>query len=153
MIDDDKEYEVERLEAARQLKNGTWEWRVKWKGYDEITWETEENLANASDLIKEFWETHDKAEYSYLSLRPSNSLELTTPRALERITKDFPFIKRSEDIAEIIAPLKKANGEIYYWVKPQSESGYKTVLLPAKFLHTHCQELLIEFFENSVRLN
>lgn len=150
---DDGEYEVERLEAAKQLKDGTWEWHVKWKGYDEITWENEENLANASDLIKEFWETHDKADYSYLSLRPKNTLELTTPRALDRITRDFPMIKSSDDIAEIIAPLKKKNGSVYYWVKPTEASSYKTVLIPAKFLHTHCPEMLIDFLESSVRLN
>ena len=34
--DDSNEYEVHRVVGARRLDDGSWEWRVRWKGWGEV---------------------------------------------------------------------------------------------------------------------
>ncbi len=50
------EYEVERLLAVRSVR-GRKEYLCHWKGYGswEDSWEPEGNLANAQELLAEFW--------------------------------------------------------------------------------------------------
>ena len=49
-----REYEVERiLDEEGSMKKGNKRYLVKWKGYDESSWEPEA-LINAPDLITEF---------------------------------------------------------------------------------------------------
>jgi len=52
IIEGEKEYEVERLLNKRR-KQEKWEYSVRWKEYiaEEDTWEKEENLKNAKELI------------------------------------------------------------------------------------------------------
>ena len=48
-------YEVEAIINDRwNARSKRHEWRVKWKGYTEATWEPLENLAGCSDLLKEY---------------------------------------------------------------------------------------------------
>lgn len=53
---DEPEYEVERLLAVRHVR-GRKEYLCHWKGYGswEDSWEPEENLANAQELLRAFW--------------------------------------------------------------------------------------------------
>ena len=53
---DEVEYEVERILAVRSVR-GRKEYLCHWKGYGswEDSWEPEENLANAQELLAEFW--------------------------------------------------------------------------------------------------
>jgi len=39
-------------------KGTSWEYKVNWKGWDakNITWEAEENMVKANDLVKQYWE-------------------------------------------------------------------------------------------------
>src|SRR6266542_4295916 len=43
-------------------RQGTWrtEYQVKWKGYEDMTWEPEENLENAQDIIADYWTRQKK---------------------------------------------------------------------------------------------
>jgi hypothetical protein len=54
-VDGIKEYEVEKVLNSR-IRRKKLEYLVDWKGYDisERTWEPLENLANSTDLIKQF---------------------------------------------------------------------------------------------------
>ena len=47
------EYEIEKV-LKKRLRKGKPEYFVKWKGYDETTWEPLENLKNAKSLIDKF---------------------------------------------------------------------------------------------------
>ncbi len=56
--DGGEEYEVERLLAVRTTR-GRKEYLVHWKGYGswEDSWEPEENLENAQELLRAFWKS------------------------------------------------------------------------------------------------
>jgi len=51
--EEDDEYEVEKILDKRR-KKGIIQYLVKWLGYDETTWEPEENLENCRKLVEEF---------------------------------------------------------------------------------------------------
>lgn len=38
----------------KQLINGQLKYQVKWKGFDETTWEVEDNVKKYKELIEEF---------------------------------------------------------------------------------------------------
>ena len=61
IINDEEEYEVEEVVNSR-LHCGKLQFLVKWKGYDEKTWEPHDNLVpNANDVIKDFYKKHPGA--------------------------------------------------------------------------------------------
>ena len=47
------EYEVEKV-LEKRFRKGRVEYFVKWKNYDETTWEPSINLTNVQDLIEKF---------------------------------------------------------------------------------------------------
>merc|ERR1712079_914709 len=51
--EEDEEYEVEEVLKKRHRK-GKVQYYVKWKNYEEWTWEPLDNLANAKSLIEKF---------------------------------------------------------------------------------------------------
>ena len=57
------EYEVEKI-LDKRFRKGRAEYFVKWKHYDETTWEPLKNLGNIDDLIEEF----DNREVSSVNL-------------------------------------------------------------------------------------
>jgi hypothetical protein len=61
-VEDHPEYEVEEIMQTRKRGRGM-QFLVKWKGYDhtEDTWEPRRNLANAQDLIDEFYQRNPAA--------------------------------------------------------------------------------------------
>jgi hypothetical protein len=46
-------YEVERVESHKKGKS-RYDYCVKWEGYEDVTWEKEDNLANTS-ILTEYW--------------------------------------------------------------------------------------------------
>ncbi len=56
----EEEYEVEVLLAHRWLPDGSIQYLVKWAGYptSASTWQTEADLANAPDCLREYKEAH-----------------------------------------------------------------------------------------------
>ena len=52
-IGDADEWEVERILRHRGTKNISYQ--VKWKGYEDPTWEPEINLQNAQEAVAEYW--------------------------------------------------------------------------------------------------
>ena len=58
------EYEVEKVLQKRQRK-GKSEYFVKWKDYDETTWEPPENLENAKSLIDKFEQEQVRGKQNY----------------------------------------------------------------------------------------
>ena len=57
LINGQQEWEVEQIIQHRKIcaHKGTWqtEFQVKWKGYEDLTWEPEEHLDHAQDLLSD----------------------------------------------------------------------------------------------------
>jgi hypothetical protein len=53
IIDGEPEWEIERITGHRGKKNR--HYHVKWRGYDEMTWEPEENLRHSRESIDDYW--------------------------------------------------------------------------------------------------
>ncbi len=64
LIEGQEEWEIERIVRHKKQRGcqGTWrtEYQVKWKGYEDMTWEPEENLENAQDIIANYWTRQKK---------------------------------------------------------------------------------------------
>ena len=64
LIEGQEEWEIERIIRHKKQRGhqGTWqtEYQVKWKGYEDMTWEPEENLENAQDIIADYWTRQKK---------------------------------------------------------------------------------------------
>jgi len=64
LVEGHEEFEVERILRHRKIRGPkkTWktEFQVQWKGYEEPTWEPEENLTNAKDVISDYWTRQTK---------------------------------------------------------------------------------------------
>ena len=53
IVEDEGVYEVEKV-LEKRFRKGRAEYFVKWKNYDETTWEPLKNLTNVKDLIDKF---------------------------------------------------------------------------------------------------
>jgi hypothetical protein len=53
IIEGEPEWEIERVMGHRGKKNR--HYHVKWRGYDEMTWEPEDNLRNSRESIDDYW--------------------------------------------------------------------------------------------------
>ncbi len=53
LIEGEPEWEVERIIKHKGTKNIRYQ--VKWKGYDEMTWEPKDNLRNSKESISDYW--------------------------------------------------------------------------------------------------
>ena len=58
-VDDDTEWEVERIEEHRGVGQRR-EFLVKWKGYPKATWTKEGNLTNCDKVLKEYWQRQSR---------------------------------------------------------------------------------------------
>jgi len=47
-----------KFSLAEEITKGIPQYRVKWKGYDDQTWEPIENLKNAQELVKDYDRQH-----------------------------------------------------------------------------------------------
>ena len=55
-IDQHEEWEIERILRHRKFRNGTYKFQILWKGYpiEEASWEFEDDLENAPELLLDY---------------------------------------------------------------------------------------------------
>jgi hypothetical protein len=58
ILDGEPEWEVERIMHHKGTKNK--QYQVKWKGYEDLSWEPEENLSNAQSALEDYWSNRPK---------------------------------------------------------------------------------------------
>ena len=58
LIDNEEEWEVERITRHKGTKNITYQ--VKWKGYEDMTWEPEKNLSHSMEVLADYWKRTSK---------------------------------------------------------------------------------------------
>jgi hypothetical protein len=73
-----EEYEVEKILASRRTAKGV-EYHVKWLGFDECTWEPEENLENCQAKLDEFNRQKKPPQVSPRRGRPAASPSARRP--------------------------------------------------------------------------
>lgn len=99
-VQDDNIYEVEIILSVK-IKNGKIYYLIKWKGYDEKTWEPESNIINCAEALAEFAKLqnelkkentkgHDEKAVVFSSRQ--NSLEQKIAAA------DKPLVKIAADV-------------------------------------------------------
>jgi hypothetical protein len=81
-------YEVDQIVNHREI-NGKMEYLIKWTGYDEETWEPEENVHD-EDTKKRYWDIVDEIQ----SRRSSTSVHAT--RAQAKRQKEAALIQQSQ---------------------------------------------------------
>ena len=53
IVDGEPEWEIECIMGHKGKKNR--HYHIKWRGYDEMSWEPEENLRHSRELINDYW--------------------------------------------------------------------------------------------------
>ena len=99
VVDEEEEYEVEEiLDSA--IRNGKFKYYVKWKGYSdaECSWEPEENVKNAPDLVRKFHRKNPGAPrpiaaslFVAMNFRPINEHFDPPPKETLGRTKDWEY--------------------------------------------------------------
>jgi len=129
------EYEVERIQEKR-FRKGRVEYFVKWKHYDETTWEPVKNLGNIQDLIEEFEKKQD------------GEVKTPTPTKVKRMLQSEKEPQegedKNEDVYEVEKVLEKRfrKGRVEYFVKWKNYD--ETTWEPLKNL-TNVQDLIDDF--------
>ena len=58
---EEDEWDVQKVIGYKDIDGHKW-YKVKWTGYDEITWEPEGNLKNAMKKVKEYYKRISQAK-------------------------------------------------------------------------------------------
>lgn len=111
-----EEYEVEKVLDMQKKKNGTVMYKVKWFGYDisESTWEPEENLENAKELIRNYIRDLGNQEGKKLEIKISKPVEPVKPTLALPAENDSVLNKKRKKekeqkapVAPVVPPQKK----------------------------------------------
>ncbi|KAJ3349496.1 hypothetical protein GGF32_005608 [Allomyces javanicus] len=124
--DDDPEeevYEVERI-VSHRTRDGVTQFRVKWKGYDDIdnTWEDIENLLGAPAILATYLESNNLDEHGNKKPTPktpraaAGAKKATTTRSATKASDD----NSDNDEDEPVAPAKKPAARSRAATKPRT---------------------------------
>ena len=146
------EYEVEKV-LDKRFRKGRAEYFVKWKHYDETTWEPLKNLGNIDDLLEEFENREVRFEnnilfkkYSFVfqgNESSSNSSKSKTKKQPEKEDSKGPIVEE-EGVYEVEKVLEKRfrKGRAEYFVKWKNYD--ETTWEPLKNL-TNVKDLIDKF--------
>ena len=73
IVNREPEWEIERIMWQKNRH-----YHVKWRGYDEMSWEPEENLRHSRESINDYWKwkkTRSQDRWGHIATRSHNSLE------------------------------------------------------------------------------
>jgi hypothetical protein len=90
LIEDEFEYEVDTVLSHRFKRGDKLEYLIRWKGYghEHDTWEPEENCANSSELITEYWDrVKVQTEKKPVSKRKTKKRSRQTADAAESLSQ------------------------------------------------------------------
>ena len=60
IVEGEEHYEIEYILRSRRMGRGV-QYLIKWKGYEDTTWESSNNLVNANDTLQDFFDKHPNA--------------------------------------------------------------------------------------------
>jgi hypothetical protein len=73
---EEDEWEVQKIVDHQEVDNVKW-YEVKWTGYDDTTWEPEENLGKAKEKVQEYYHRVDQATLRKKGQKQRNQLKAT----------------------------------------------------------------------------
>lgn len=151
------EYEVEKV-LEKRFRKGRVEYFVKWKHYDETTWEPLKNLGNVKDLIDEFEKNQVSLQRNSIKYQLYHFIfkDEGVPKKSESLKKkdkkesktgtstDNGAIEEEEGVYEVEKVLEKRfrKGRVEYFVKWKNYD--ETTWEPVKNL-TNVQDLIDKF--------
>uniref|UniRef100_A0A915DCU5 Chromo domain-containing protein n=1 Tax=Ditylenchus dipsaci TaxID=166011 RepID=A0A915DCU5_9BILA len=146
-------YHVERVVDKRILKNGTVEYLLKWKNFEESdnTWEPEENL-NCAQLIADFNQRYNasskpvKSEDNH-SLVDEKFIQETSPQK-EPTASRTSYLNERKMIPDKILGATKVNADIFFLVKYRNKESAEPVHM--KVAYEKFPKLVIEFYEKRI---
>lgn len=103
-------YDVEAVIGYKR-ENGKDMYRVKWIGYQEITWEPVSLLDNCSNLIKEFWNKQKKINQDSSITKPQDPVDFRTKYQLPFSTDKDQKINRKIRTKRDLIPWPNTNDE------------------------------------------
>ncbi|GAA6010732.1 hypothetical protein JCM10207_005816 [Rhodosporidiobolus poonsookiae] len=116
---EDETYEVEKVLKHKRTGNKL-EYQIKWKGYNERTWEDEGNVENAPDLVEQYWNTvsddkqierYKKGSKAYKDLlKEQEAAAARTPSKKKRRSSALKQEDEDDAEAEEEQPEKKKRG-------------------------------------------
>jgi len=150
-VEEEEEYNVERVVDKRITKAGKTEYFLKWKGYgdEDNTWEPVENL-DCEDLINEFERKlkEKKAKKDEAAKRKSTSTPSTSEKSSDKKRKaddDRPRgFDRNLDPERIIGATD-SSGELMFLIKWKGSD--EADLVPAREANVKCPQTVIKFYE------
>ena len=99
MIEGEFEYEVEAILSHRFKRGNQLEYLVRWLGYghEHDTWESEENCANSSELVTEYWArvTNQAAKKPVSKRKTKRSRQQIEPVNVPRAVRTSPRRRRT----------------------------------------------------------
>lgn len=101
------EYEVEKILDIQKKKNGSVIYKVKWVGYDicDSTWEPEENLENAKELIQNYTrelENHQNENMMLIKIAKPKRDQQVKNKPFSPIKSDILSKKRTKDLTNSV---------------------------------------------------
>ena len=123
------EYEVEKI-LDKRFRRGKVEYFVKWKHYNETTWEPPSNLTNAQDLIDQ-----------YESKRGDGTKHQTPETEQRKKTEEESNVEVEYEVEKVLDK-RFRKGRVEYFVKWKNYD--ETTWEPSKHL-TNVQDLIDKF--------
>ena len=91
----DQMYEVEDIVGKREL-NGETQYRVKWTGYQQPTWEPSKNLHAAKESVNKY-EAKQKLQYDRLDKHHTNTSRMPTRSSMKQQVRIARVVEEEED--------------------------------------------------------
>ncbi|RNA15108.1 chromobox -like protein [Brachionus plicatilis] len=152
---DEPEYEVETV-MAKKVIDGHVFYQIKWKGYDEITWEPVEHC-NCHDLIKKFEKKLKEEKKSKKKSTAANSSDSDSEEEISENVKVF-FTKEYIDnlLSKNLKPEKILGvtdepGELTFLIKWKNQP--EPDLVPSRVANKYYSKYVIKFYEQRLVFN
>lgn len=179
--EDDEIFIVEKILDHRIENDGELRFKVKWEGYDEpgdLTWEPEENLESAPDILKAYFKKIGGREKAFEEIPKANSNKKKRNRlsvnnagsdtgsqsSVKRTRTSHPgdstppkqnkgkFVPPSGSWEDHIAEIDAIQGDDgQLWIYLKWKSGDKT-RHDTKTIYKRCPQQMLRFYERHIKI-
>ncbi|KAG6850293.1 hypothetical protein H0H93_015235, partial [Arthromyces matolae] len=149
---DEEEYEVEKILDRRLCKDDVYEWQIKWLGYDETTWEVEDNLQNCVHLLREYEKQLPYNDHHQELYNPKSSSTLALASKLELLDNILDAKKLRLDLTALQTAQSGSMKRDLRSVMKSSIQDAFTLILKQNQQHLDIQTSMVQTSETGLRL-